>query len=160
MEKNPFSDSIESMEKCKEAVEKAFTDKEEVKDGTVSEEEAKSNPAYRLFNGIADTSIEVLNMPSVAETMKEIGEKLGEETSKKLTTMLVLIITNVAFSAVNFYDDLLKEELNANFNEFGKMYTEAAATINAHTGVLEVLNKKVGDIENSLKEASIKEKIK
>ena len=145
-----LTDDIEAIKRAQEAVNKSADDAEDVKDGTVTADEERQEPAYKLFNGIAETSIKILSMPTVASLINDIGDKLGDDLAKRLTEALTICMTNSAYMAVNFYDDLLKDELTKQFKEVDQNFNKLSADINAHTGVLEVHNKKISDIEKKM----------
>lgn len=142
-----LNDDIYAIKRAQDAVNATAKDSKEVKDGTVTEDEELKEPAYVLFNGIAETSIKILGTPSVATIMNEIGGKMGEETAKHLTELISICMTNSAYMALTFYDDLLKEELNKHFQNVDENFIKLSADINAHTGVLEVFKKRLSELE-------------
>lgn len=145
-----LNDDINVIKRAQEAVNKSADDAKDVKDGIVTADEERKEPAYVLFNGIAETSIKILSMPTVATLINDIGDKLGEDLAKRLTEALTICMTNSAYMAINFYDDLLKDELTKQFKEVDQNFNKLGADVNAHSGVLEVHNKKISDIEKRL----------
>ena len=69
MQNNPLNESIESIKRMQAKMEEAAGNTEDVKNGDATKEEEMQEPAYVLFNGIAETSIKILQSPTVVETL-------------------------------------------------------------------------------------------
>ena len=143
MENNPFVDTIETINKASDTVDKATKTTEE-------DNKENTNPGYILYNAIANNSIEILSNPEVVNTFKKIAESVGEEVSKSLVEMLAIIITQASYQSLIFYDSMLKNELTEQFNHFAQHINSAKADVEAHHGVLKVFKQQLGEIENAL----------
>lgn len=150
-EKNPLNDSVENLKSFQEKLKEATTSTQDVKEGVATPEEEKQEPAYILYNKIAENSINILQLPTFVQGFKEIGEKFGEDISKKLAEMMVIAMAHSAHSAITFYDDLLKKELSKQFEHFGKSLNTVIGTVNGHNGALTVFKTRLGNIEKKLK---------
>lgn len=158
-EQHPLNDSVESIKNFQNKMEEAAGKTEDVKDGTSTKEEEKQEPAYVLFSAIAETSINILQMPAVIETFDAVSAKIGDELTKKLIEAITLIMTNSAYQAVSFYDGMLKDELNKELDNISNSINMVAADVNAHTGVLEVFKARLDKFEKGNKIDEIKKEI-
>lgn len=157
MQKNPLADAVKSIENFKNNMKEATKHTKDVKEGSCTPEDEQKEPAYILYDGIADGSISILESPVFIEGFKKISDKLGDEVSRSLAEMLAIAMTKSAYSAITFYDDLLKAELQKQFDNYGSSLNGVIAKTNGINGAMEVFKKRIGDMENKLKIDSIKE---
>lgn len=148
---NPMNDSIESIKNLKEKMKDVAAAEDLVKDGTMTQDEELQEPSYVLFNAIAETSIKLLETEPVIELFKALSEKLGPDVTKKLIEALTMMLTNSAYEALTFYDELLKEELTKQFENIGDVFANIGADVKAHNGAMEVFKKRLDDLERLVK---------
>lgn len=158
-EHNPMNDSIDSIKNFQKDMEAASANTEDVKNGTATKEEEQQEPGYILYNGIAETSIQIMQSPIISNLFDALNEKLGEDLTKKIVEAFTIMMTTSAYEAVVFYDELLKKELTNQFDSIAKSFSMISADVTAHTGVLEVFKKRLDDISKSLKIDEIKKEI-
>lgn len=143
---NPFNDMIENLNKTAEAVDK--TTREDNKENNSTDE--NNDPAFVLYNTIANNAVELLQNETVIETFRKLSPVLGNDGTKSMIEMFSILLTQSAYQAVLFYDNLLKEELSAQFNHFATHINTARADIEAHHGALTVFRKQLGEIQTKL----------
>ena len=154
-----MNDSIENIKDFQKKMEDASGNTEDVRSGMSTKEEEQQEPAYLLLNGIADTSVKILQMPTVAAFFEKLSNKLGSDLTHDLIEVLTIIMSNSAYEAVVFYDELLKRELTKQFDNVGETFNKIGADVNAHNGVLSVFKARLDEIEKSLKIDKIKKDI-
>ena len=153
---NPFNSTIESLNKTAVEIDEA-TRKMNEEDESREENDSKNqnnentDPAYVLYNAIADNSIELLRNETVINTFRKIADTVGEDVSKSIIEMMAILMSQSAYHAIVFYDTLLKKELDNQFNHFAAHINTNRADIDAHSGVLKVFKQQLSTIQNSLK---------
>lgn len=108
------------------------------------------DPHVLLYEQITDHCIEVLQMPTIAEAMNAIGDKLGDDVATNLCTVMAIIMTNAAFNAITFYDGILKEELNPIFKDYNTLINDISGTVKGHDGALEVFKQRLANVQKKL----------
>ncbi len=156
MPQNSLEESVEKIKEFQKKLEEAAANTKDVKEGKATKEEEQQEPGYILFQGITETSIKILQMPIVAETLNGLADKLGDNTAKKLTEMLAIIMTNSAYCAINFYDELLKQELQKQFDNVGQYMSRISGDVHAHNSVLEIHQKRLDAIDKAKTQEAIK----
>jgi len=146
---NPFNDTIDALKNTSKQVDE-FTRKQDAKESSepVNESKENTNPSFILYDSIATSSISLLEDNAVVNTFKKISESIGEETSKNLVELLVITMTQSAYNAIIFYDQLLKKELDTHFKAIANNMNILKADTDAHHEVLKVFKKQLGEIQN------------
>lgn len=158
--KSGLDRSIDDILKYRENLEKCAENTEDVKKGNCTAEDEKQEPGYLLYQAISESSIAILQQPTVVKLFETISKDVGEDLAKSLVELFAISMSNSAYNAITFYDQLLKGELTKQFDHYGDYLNATTATVKAHDGVLEVLNKRVSDIENNIKLREVKDQIK
>lgn len=105
----------------------------------------------KLYMSITDTMVTLFNLESVKSAYAKLSESLSEEASNDLLMLLILIMTHASYNSIATYDALLKAELTDQLQKYGDQLNLIAATVNGHTGVLEVFKKRIGELEKKNK---------
>lgn len=150
MQKTPLNDSVNEIKTFQENIKKTAEQSEDVKAGKCTTEEELQEPAYVLYNQIAESSIKILQLPEVINTFSLLSEKFGDDTSKAIVELMAIAMTQSAHQAVLFYDDLLKAELTKQFDNIGEHLNMALADIAGHSGALSVFKSQLSDIQKKL----------
>lgn len=151
MPETPLNDSINDLRQCQENLKKKAAESEDVKEGKCTVEDELKEPAYLLYNQIAESSIRILQLPEVVKTFAKLSDKLGDDLAKSFVELLALTMTQSAHQAVLFYDDLLKAELTKQFDNVGEHLNDTRAVVEGHTGALSVFKTQLSEIQNKLK---------
>lgn len=151
MPNNPLNSSVEDLKKWQESVNKSAEQAEDVKEGRCTAEEERKEPGYILYNQIAETSVKLLQLPEVTNAFSSIAKSVGEETSKLIVELMAITMTQSAYQAVCFYDDLLKEELTKHFQQIGECLNITRADVAGHGSALAVFRKQLNEIQNKMK---------
>lgn len=146
-----LDESIKDIEKLKETAEKAAENTKDVKEGKCTAEDEKQEPAYILYQQIANSSITILQNPEIVKAFKDISEKVDEELSKNLVTLIAVAMTQSAHQAVLFYDAFLKKELDKQFEHIADAINKDRADINATTSAMQVFRERIGNLEKLTK---------
>ena len=167
---NPFNDTIENLKKATDSVDKITREnnkneekktdklnKRKDQEDDSNQNDENNDPAYILYNAISNSAIETLKSDAVINTFKKLSPVLGEDVSKSIIEMFAILLTQSAYQAVLFYDDLLKQELSMQFNHMGEHLNIAKADIEAHNGVLKVFRQQLGEIQKKLNIDKIEE---
>lgn len=148
---NPLNESIKDIENLKKTARENAENSNDVKTGKCSKEDELNEPAYMLYNNIAESTINILQNPEIVKVFKNISTKVDEEFSKNLVTLLAVTMTQSAHQAVIFYDDLLKQELTKQFDGLVNRMNITTADLEGSKSAITLLRKKIGDIENAIK---------
>lgn len=151
MESNSLEDSVKDLKEYQESIKEAAESSEDVKNGKCTVDDELHEPAYVLFNNIAESSIRILQIPEVVNSFKKLSETLGEDGSKTLVELLALTMTQSAHQAVLFYDDLLKSELTKQFDIYGNQLNQMMADIKGQSAAMSVFRKRLDTIEKDTK---------
>lgn len=145
-----LDEAVSNIKSFQEKMKEASANTKDVKDGVATPEEEQQEPAYRLYNQIAETCINVIKLPTFQQGFAEVSKSIGPETAQKLVEMMVLSMAHSAHNAIAFYDSLLKKELDNQFQNLGKAINQLGGTVNGHTGALEVFKQRLGEISKKL----------
>lgn len=143
--------AIESVKKSQERANKAAEETEDVKSGKCTAEDEKKEPGFVLFNQITASVIETLQKPEIIKTFNAVGEKIGEQLASDLVMSIAICCATSAHNAITFYDDLLKKELNVQFDSLTKHVNMCKGDLTAYQSVLQVFKARLDKIEEPMK---------
>lgn len=158
-EQTPLEKSVEEILKYRDNLLKKVENSQDVKDGNCTADDEKKEPGFLLYNAIIESSVEILQKEPVVKLFSELSGVIGEDTSHKFVELLAICMSQSAYNAITFYDQLLKGEITMQFDHYGKHLNALGAEVNAHKGSLEVFQKRLSDIENTIKINEVKSKI-
>ena len=150
MSENKINEQINNMKNFQKNMKKASEETQDVKDGISTPEEEQQEPSYILFNAITDNCIQTLQLDAVANSMNKIGEKLGDDLTAELCTIMAVLMSQTAFNAVMFYDDILNKGLDEKFKEYDQIINNISATTTGINGSMEVFKTRIGEIQKKL----------
>lgn len=151
--------SVEDILKFKEKLENGAENTEDVKSGKCTAEDEKQEPGYILYNAISESSIEILKQPTVVKFFENISKDIGEDFSKSLVELLAICMSHSAYTAITFYDQMLKGELTKQFDHYGDHLNAIGGTVKSHDAVLEVFSKRLSELEKKNKLDSVKTEV-
>lgn len=151
-----FDKMIKDWENLNNGLNDAVKNTEDVKNGTSTEEEEKKEPAYILLHSIMEGTSQMLQMPQVVAVFEQLSGKLGQDETLSLIQLLSILMTYSAHNAITLYDELLKNELQGQFDHISEHINYTKADVAAHTAVLEVHKKQLNELEKKLKLDSFK----
>lgn len=151
MEKNKLDEAVNDIEKLKETAEKAAENSEDVKEGKCTAEDEKNELGYILYQNIANTNIQILQHPEVSKAFNNIADLTSEEVSQNLVTLIAIVMTQSAYQAILFYDDMLKAELSKQFDNITNAINGLGADNVGIQSAITIFKQKIGNIEKSLK---------
>lgn len=143
---NPFEETINTLNQNVEEIDKTTREEDQNNDS----EEKNTNPGYVLYNAIASNSIELLKNDTVVNTFKKLAGVVGEDVSKDVVEMFAILMSQSAYQSILFYDAMLKQELDKQFNHFAEHINSQGAVIDAHNSVITVFKKHLDDIQTKL----------
>ena len=111
--------------------------------------------------GIAEDSLAILEKDDIVACIDRITNNFKsipdyENTVSSLLTIMITAASSAAYRAVIRYDDLLKRELNKNFDNIIHHTNLCKADIEGMKAAIQVNNKAIGEIQKQLQIASIK----
>lgn len=151
MQNSSLNNSIDDIKKWQDALHKQAEESEDVKNKKCTIEDEKREPAFMLYNQIAETSVKLLQLPEIVAAFAMLSKSIGEDEAKTLVEVLALTMTQSAYQAICFYDELLKAELTKQFDNVGEHLNTTRADVEAHSGVLAVFRKQLSEIQNKMK---------
>lgn len=147
---NSLNDAVEDIKKVQQAVHDTVNESEDVKNGNCTAEEESAEPGRVLFDKISENVINILQNPDIVRVFVDIGKKFDEKTSQDLTVMMAVCMSQSAYQALLFYDSLLKDELQRNYDVFNNNINLCKSSIEAHESALTIFRKKLSDIDKKL----------
>lgn len=150
MSENKASKQINSIKEFQENMKKSVDESPDVKDGVSTAEEEHKEPSYVLFNAITENCIKTLQLDAVSDSMNKIGDKLGDDLTAELCTVMAVLMSQTAFNAVMFYDEILNEELDRKFKEYDTIINNVSATTKGINGSMEIFKKRISEIQHTL----------
>lgn len=146
-EKSPLERDAERIQEVRDAVTKEVEQSQDVKDGKCTPEDEKKEPGYLLFDKISESVQRIIQSPEVAKGFVEIGKATNEDVSINLVRIIAFCSANAAYEAICFYDELLKMELQKQFDNIGRHINLDKADLAAYRSVLEVFRKRLDKLE-------------
>ena len=135
-----------------EVLEKMKADADNNPESDKSEDPEIDNVGLTFFNQIVETSVEIMGTKEVEDALVTLSTKLNMD-QKCVTSLINLIsvcMTNSAYRAIIFYDELLKSELTKQFDNIGNHINLGKADIEGIKGAIQIHQKRIGSIENDL----------
>ena len=136
----------------REHLRKSVEMSEDVKNGYSTPEEERQEPSYVLYDSIIESVIDILQSETVQKSFETLAKETSPETAKALIELLSVCMANSAHHAIVLYDNMLKAELDKQFDRYGDTLNNCIATVNAHDGVLKVLRKSISDLKSEIEE--------
>lgn len=150
-DKDNLDEITRKLEKHKEAFKKWIENPEEYKKEFKDASDVDITPAMELYTSIAESSINILQNPDVVNIFKQISESIDDKLSARIVELMAITMTQSAHNAILYYDDMLKKELNKQFEHIAHHVNLCRADVDGHTAVLDTFRKRIGDVENKLK---------
>lgn len=147
---NPMSNSIDDLNKIKSVVKDSAKETEAVKEGVVTEEEKQKEPAFALFDSIANSSIEILQSEGVVKAFSGIAPALGEEGTKSLIDLITIVMIQSSYYAILQYDEMLKSELDKHFDAIVNNLNICKSDLEAYKSALQVFRKSLNEVKSTL----------
>lgn len=126
-----------------------------MKDGVSTPDEEKQEPDYILYDKIAENTISILQLPTFEKGFEKLASKTDDETAQMMAEMMAVAMCHSSFSAIVFYDNLLKDELKKQFDIFSESLNRVIGTVNAHDGVMQIFKERLGKLEEKDKLKSL-----
>lgn len=147
MQNNPFQSEIEAILKKQQDLYKKAEESEDVKAGNCTAEEERQEPGYVLYHQISQSIVDILNQPEIANVFKSLGKEVGDDLARNLVLAIAMSMSSAAHNAIVFYDELLKGELDKQFENIAHHVNLCKADIVAHQSVLEVFRNRLDNLE-------------
>lgn len=135
------------MKSIQEKLRKIAEESDDVKDGTVSVEDELKEPGYVLYGQILKSTTDILRTPDTKKLFDQLIKQFGEDTTASLMEFFAAAITQSSYNAVIFFNDLLKEELNKQFELMGNVLNNCVSDCKAHRAVLGSFGKRLTKLE-------------
>lgn len=126
-------------------------DKINTKSNNQSDDEddgSELDSAAMLYGSILTTIKEMLETSETQAIFTELSKILGDKT-ESLVNLLVFTMTHSAYSAIIYYDELLKNELANQFDHMTEFVNNMNADITAMKSVIKVHSKKIDEINQN-----------
>jgi len=143
---------VKELNHLREELKHAAMNSDDVKEGVSTPEEELKEPGYIIYDAIVETVVNILSSDIVTKSFAKIAESLPEDTTKTLVELLATCMSNSAHHAIMLYDGMLKQELTAQFNNYGNALNNCIATVNAQKGAIEVFRKQIGDLNMEIED--------
>lgn len=162
---NPFRKSIEEIKEIQESMQKINKEsstasvKGDVKNKDKVDKDTEPDAGVVLFNNISDTVIKIFETPEVVRRLNIISSNMNmdKDTVSSLIEIISLCVVHASYESVLFYDDLLKKELVKQFDNTVHHINLLKGESEAYKGVLQIHQKQINEIKNSLKINDIKD---
>ena len=147
---NPLAQAAKDIESLADSVRQIAAESPDVKAGRISVEDELKEPGYVLYTQIAKCTASIFSNQMVADTLKHLGSKIGEEAAADIMNLLAVCMTQASHQAIVFYDDLLKVELKQHMDRIIEQTNKNSATLQANNSVLQVYRKAINAINQKL----------
>lgn len=154
-ESSGLDKAIDDIVKMQDSLKQNIHKEAESEEGEQKEDPEK-DPVYLLLDSILKNSAEILSNPAVTQLFEKLIPKIGKDETISLIQSLSIIMSYSAYSSLLLYDDLLKGQLQQEFDHISKHINFAKADLAGMQGALEVFKKRLGDVENTVKIDKIK----
>ena len=145
-----LDNKIESIESFKKSLDAAVA--EEAKAAGTSEDDEKKEPTYYLSKAISDNCIMILQSESTINALTDLVNGLGakEEIITPFVNLLAVCMVNSAYGSITLYDELLKAELQAQFDHMGEAINNLIGESVAYKGAIEVLKGRINELQKKI----------
>lgn len=154
-----IDDIISLINKTRAAVNESWANSEDVKSGKVTVEDEQKEPSHVLYNGIIDSTINVLKAPATVNALTSMSKGMELSAVGDMLGFIALAISTAAYNSITLYDGLIKDEISKQLQMFVDKINECTAEIMAHKSVLEVHSKRLTEIEKRLNISDIQKDI-
>lgn len=166
---NPeLQEAIEDVKETLEAHDKALGETDDVKEGNCTKEDEAAEPANVLFRAISELTIQILADPVIDQSFAIIdknlnalvaedpkpSQELKATISKEIISTLINIIavsmSHSAYNSLLLYDDLIKKELDNQFDHVGKHLNTTKADVEGLKALSQIFRRQISDINKKL----------
>lgn len=144
---NNKNDPLEDINKVLDDMEKKLSGKINSEN---SEEDEKDDPAYILLQNIIVSVSKMVSTTQVKNIFETIKKNTNEETSTAILTLLSIVMTYSAHNALLIYDELLKKELQNQFDNIGNHINYMKSDLSAHEAVLNIHKKDINELKKKI----------
>lgn len=154
-----FKEFINKIEESQKGLEKVAQESPDVKEGKTRVEEEMKEPGYILYNGIAETVKRIMNSEEFINTIKESGivyvpdphiKEVILHNFKTMLAAMTFVVTQACYQSIEFYDELLKEEIDKNLQSICDGMNILKANDDGMYAVIQALQRKVGMLEKEI----------
>ncbi len=125
--------------------------------GNEAPEDISEEPEFEneLFNAIIDTSINILKTEAVQEMFDELKKELSPQCTGTLVKLLTVVMSQSAYHAIMFHDELLRMELIKQFDSLIHHINLNKQDIGEMKSHIQVANKKISMLHEHLQIAEM-----
>lgn len=145
---NAFDQTIDELSNTLKNIEKQNKSNKSKKKDKSSEEE--KDPSMILFQSIIESTREMLKSETVLKAFGEISKVIGTDTTKSLIEVMATLMTYSAHNALIIYDELLKSEMQVQFDHISDHINLAKADIAAHQAVIQIHKKSIEELKSAM----------
>lgn len=143
MENNNAEKAINDIKNFEKALEEASNNED-------AQNDPNAQAALLMYQSISETCIETLQMDLVVDVMNKIADKVGNELATDICSMMALIMTNSAYNAIMFYDQMLNNNLIPKFKEYDEVINNLAGTTQGINSAMEVFKKRLNELQEKV----------
>lgn len=143
MENNNAEKAIDDIKNFEKALKEASNNED-------AQNDPNTQAALLMYQSISETCIETLQMDLVVDVMNKIADKVGNELATDICSMLALIMTNSAYNAIMFYDQMLNNNLIPKFEEYDEVINNLAGTTQGINSAMEVFKKRLNELQEKV----------
>lgn len=143
MENNNAEKAINDIKNFEKALEEASNNED-------AQNDPNAQAALLMYQSISETCIETLQMDLVVDVMNKIADKVGNELATDICSMMALIMTNSAYNAIMFYDQILNNNLIPKFEEYDEVINNLAGTTQGINSAMEVFKKRLNELQEKV----------
>ena len=143
MENNNAEKAIDDIKNFEKALKEASNNED-------AQNDPNAQAALLMYQSISETCIETLQMDLVVNVMNKIADKVGNELATDICSMMALIMTNSAYNAIMFYDQMLNNNLIPKFEEYDEVINNLAGTTQGINSAMEVFKKRLNELQEKV----------
>lgn len=141
---------------AKEAIDSVIKDmKATMKDQEEKHEDStdkgETDTAFQLYKYIYDNTVAMLESEPVVKIFSKMAEDFGPDTASNLMAFIGLAMTQSAYAAVAYYDQVMSQVLDKAFSELAVHINTATADIEGIKAAMQVFRKRLDEVQNKIK---------
>lgn len=148
---DPIEQYIEQIKDMRNTVRKIAENAPEVKEGKITVEDELQEPAYVLYNNIIDSVVSYFEMPGIQTSWRVIADKIGADAAGGIMSIMAVGISHCSYQAVLHHDEILKREIENQFELIIKRCNDNTADATACKGAISVLRADIEKITSRFK---------
>jgi hypothetical protein len=147
---NAYQGMIDAVKAESEAFNKSLKELDKKKKENPDMENDGNEVGYVLYKAILDSNIRMMETKQVEDIFNKLSISIGEDSALSIVALFITCMNNSSYNALTFYDELLKGELNQQFEPMCTNINKNHIDIQTLTQVLEIHKKSISELKEAI----------